>query len=115
ATGKPFPELVRERITQPLGMANTVFSLNGDQRARLMQGHDFAGEPMPEVPTGSVIVGSGGLYSTTNDILTWLEWHLDRFSLRDAEMRLIDHSVWLQRDGLTPAYGLDETGRMDAL
>jgi D-alanyl-D-alanine-carboxypeptidase/D-alanyl-D-alanine-endopeptidase len=30
-------------------------------------------------------------------------------------MRLIDHSVWLQRDGLSPVYGLDESGRMDGL
>src|SRR5439155_27318848 len=87
AGGKPYPELVRERISQPLGMADTVFALNDDQRRRLMRGHDFGGEPMPDVPTGSVIVGSGGLYSTVSDILTWLEWHLDRFSERDAEMR----------------------------
>ena len=57
-----------------------------------MQGHDFGGEPMSDVPTGPIIVGSGGLYSTVSDILSWLEWHLDRFSGRDAEMRLIDHS-----------------------
>jgi D-alanyl-D-alanine-carboxypeptidase/D-alanyl-D-alanine-endopeptidase len=90
AGGKPYPELVRERISQPLGMADTVFALNDDQRRRLMQGHDFGGELMPHVPTGSVIVGSGGLYSTVNDILTWLEWHLDAFSKkrrRDAPHR----------------------------
>jgi hypothetical protein len=54
-----------------------------DQRARLMQGHDVGGEPMPDV-----IVGSGGLYSSVNDILTWLEWRLDRFSERDARSAL---------------------------
>ncbi len=115
AAGEPYPQLLRERITQPLGMPDTVFSLNAEQRARLMRGHDFAGEPLPDVPTGTMIGGSGGLYSTVNDILTWLEWHLDRFSERDSEMRLIDHSVWLQRDGLSPAYGFDESGRMEGL
>jgi serine-type D-Ala-D-Ala carboxypeptidase/endopeptidase len=115
AAGKRYSDLVSQRITQPLGMADTVFSPNNDQRARLMQGHDVGGEPMPDVPTGSIIVGSGGLYSSVNDILTWLEWHLDRFSERDAEMRLVDHSVWLQRDGLSPVYGFDESGRMDGL
>jgi serine-type D-Ala-D-Ala carboxypeptidase/endopeptidase len=115
AAGKPYPDLLRERITQPLGMADTVFALDDEQRARLMQGHDFGGEPLPEVPTGPVIVGSGGLYSSVNDILTWLEWHMDRFSARDAEMRLVDHAVWLQRDGLSPVYGFDESGRMDGL
>jgi len=80
-----------------------------------MQGHDFGGEPLLEVPTGSVILGSGGLYSTVNDMLAWLEWHLDRFSAGDAEMRLVDHAVWLQRDALSPVSGFDESGRMDGL
>jgi D-alanyl-D-alanine-carboxypeptidase/D-alanyl-D-alanine-endopeptidase len=115
ASGKPYPDLLRERITRPLGMADTTFTLSDEQRGRLMQGHDFGGEPLPDVPTGPVIFGSGGLYSTVNDILTWLEWHLDRFSAQDAEMRLIDHAVWLQRDGLSPVYGFDESGRMDGL
>jgi D-alanyl-D-alanine-carboxypeptidase/D-alanyl-D-alanine-endopeptidase len=115
AAGKPYPDLLRERITRPLGMADTVFSLDDEQRTRLMQGHDFRGEPLPEVPTGAAIVGSGGLYSTVDDILTWLQWHLDRFSARDAEMRLVDHAVWLQRDALSPVYGFDESGRMDGL
>ena len=30
-------------------------------------------------------------------------------------MRLVDHAVWLQRDGLSPVYGFDESGRMDGL
>ena len=115
AAGKPYPQLVRERITQPLGMTDTVFSLTSDQHGRQMQGHDCGGEPMSDVPTGPIIVGSGGLYSTVSDILSWLEWHLDRFSGRDAEMRLIDHSIWLQRDGLSLAYGFDKSGRMDGL
>jgi D-alanyl-D-alanine-carboxypeptidase/D-alanyl-D-alanine-endopeptidase len=115
AAGKPYPELLAERITRPLGMADTGFSLNDEQRSRLMQGHDFGGKPLPDVPTGSVIVGSGGLYSTVNDILTWLQWHLDRFATRDAEVRAVDHAVWLQRDGLSPVSGFDESGRMDAL
>lgn len=113
--GKSYPELVRERITAPLAMADTVFSPNDAQTARLMQGHNFGGEPLPNVPTGSMIVGSGGLYSSANDVLTWLAWHLDRFSERDAETRIVNHSVWLQRDGLSPVYGLDESGRMDGL
>jgi serine-type D-Ala-D-Ala carboxypeptidase/endopeptidase len=115
AASKPYPELLGERVTRPLGMTDTGYSLSDEQRARLMQGHGFSGEPLPDVPTGSVIFGSGGLYSSVNDILTWLQWHLDRFSARHAEMRLVDHAVWLQRDGLSPVYGFDESGRMDGL
>ena len=115
AAGKPYPDLLWERVTKPLAMNDTAFSLTTEQKTRLMHGHDFGGELMPDVPTGPIILGSGGLYSSVNDMLAWLEWHLDRFSGRDANVRLIDHAVWLQRDGLSPAYGFDESGRMDAL
>jgi D-alanyl-D-alanine-carboxypeptidase/D-alanyl-D-alanine-endopeptidase len=115
ASGKPYPTLLRERITGPLAMPDTVFALNDDQRTRLLAGHDFGGEAMPDAPTGLIIVGSGGLYSTVDDILTWLQWHLDRLAAKDAEARLIDHAVWLQRDALSPVSGFDESGRMDAI
>ena len=67
AAKKPYPELLKERITGTLGMKDTGFVLTDEQKTRLMQGHAPDGTAMPDVPTGSVIVGSGGLYSTTND------------------------------------------------
>jgi hypothetical protein len=48
-------------------------------------------------------------------MLRWLGWHLDRFAAKDAEMRLLDHASYLHRDGLTPAFGMDEGGEMDAM
>ena len=80
-----------------------------------MPGHDFDGTPLPIVTTAPMMVGSGGLYSTADDILRWIAWHLDRFSAKGAEMRLLDHAAYLHRDGLQPAFGLDEVGRMDAM
>ena len=80
-----------------------------------MQGHDFNGAPLPDAPTVPMIVGSGGLYSTPDDVLRWLAWHLDRFSTSGSEMRLLDHAAYVQRDGLSPVFGLDESGRMDAM
>ena len=115
ASGRSYADLLRERITAPLRMNDTVFSLTPDQRTRLMQGHDFEGKPLPDVPTGSIIVGSGGLYSSVSDILTWLQWHVDRSSNQGAEMRLIAHATWLVRDGLMPVYGFDESGKMDGV
>ncbi len=73
------------------------------------------GRPCRTVPTGSVIVGSGGLYSTPKDLLRWMQWHLDRTGTEDAEARLLDHSMYLVRDGLAPVFGMDESGRMDAM
>lgn len=115
AARKPYPELLAERITRPLSMADTVFQLTEAQRARLMQGHGFKGEPLPDVPTGPMTVGSGGLYSTPDDVLRWLAWHLDRFGTADAEARLLAQASYLRRDGLSPALGLDESGHMDAM
>jgi D-alanyl-D-alanine-carboxypeptidase/D-alanyl-D-alanine-endopeptidase len=30
-------------------------------------------------------------------------------------MRLLDHAIYLDRDGLNPAFGMDEGGMMDAM
>lgn len=92
-----------------------MFALNDAQRQRLMQGHGFGGEPLPDVSSGPVIVGSGGLYSTPNDILKWMQWHLDRFGEKDAATRVADHSLYLVRDGLQSVTGMDESGHMDAM
>jgi D-alanyl-D-alanine-carboxypeptidase/D-alanyl-D-alanine-endopeptidase len=62
-----------------------------------------------------MIMGSGGLYSSADDILRWISWHLDRSSTADAEMRVLDHAAYVYRDGLDPVFGVDESGRMDAL
>lgn len=115
AAHKPYPELLQEHITGPLGLKDTVFALSEEQKTRQMQGHGFGGEPLPDVPTGSVIVGSGGLYSSANDLLTWMKWHLDRFGEKGAEVRLLDHGLYLVRDGLDRVSGMDESGHMDAM
>jgi len=72
---KPYPELLKENVTGPLGMNDTGFTLSDEQKKRFMPGHAPDGTEMPNVPTGSVIVGSGGLYSTANDLLKWMKWH----------------------------------------
>ncbi|HSP26657.1 MAG TPA: serine hydrolase, partial [Saliniramus sp.] len=81
----------------------------------IMQGHDFSGAPMADAPTHEGIQGTGGLFSSADDILQWLSWHLDRFTDEDASMRQIDHAVYVHRDALDPIFGMDESGRMDAM
>jgi serine-type D-Ala-D-Ala carboxypeptidase/endopeptidase len=115
SAGKPYPELLKERVLDPAGLKDTRFDLSDTDKGRAMQGHNFDGSPMPLVPTSPLIVGAGGLYSTANDMVRWLGWHLDRFSSKEAEMRLLDHAVYLDRDGLKPAFGMDEGGMMDAM
>jgi D-alanyl-D-alanine-carboxypeptidase/D-alanyl-D-alanine-endopeptidase len=115
AAKKPFPALIHQHITSPLNMKDTVFTLSGEQRQRLMQGHGFDGEVMSDVTIGHVTGGAGGLYSTPNDLMKWMQWHLDRFSQNGAEVRMIDHAAYLMRDGLETVSGMDESGHMDAM
>ena len=115
AADRPYPDLLTERVLRPLGLRDTTFSPSPAQAARLMQGHNFDGSPMPNAKTGDVIVGSGGLYSTARDLLRWLQWHVDRFSNERAAERVIDHAAYLWRDGLNAVFGMDESGRMDAM
>jgi len=115
AAKRPYEDLLRERVLGPAGLTATAFSPTETQRSNLLQGHDFDGSPLPVVPTSPMAVGSGGLYSSTNDVLRWLAWHLDRTDARGAEVRLLDHAAYVPRDGLRPVSGLDESGHMDAL
>ncbi len=115
AAERRYERLLQESITGPLDMPDTTFRPTAGQKRRLMQSYGPDGEPLPDVPTGPANVGSGGLYSTADDLLRWLRWHLDRFSAEGAEVRLLDHAAYLPRDGLRVVSGLDESGHMDAL
>jgi D-alanyl-D-alanine-carboxypeptidase/D-alanyl-D-alanine-endopeptidase len=44
-----------------------------------------------------------------------MQWHLDRFDEKDAEVRMLDHAAYLYRDNLSPVSGMDESGHMDAM
>jgi D-alanyl-D-alanine-carboxypeptidase/D-alanyl-D-alanine-endopeptidase len=115
AAGKPYDALLTERVLGPAGLKDTVLALRADDRIRLLQGHNFDGKPLPDVKTPLIAGGASGIYSTPDDILRWLSWHLDRFASKEAEVRLLDHAAYLQRDGLNPVAGFDESGRMDAI
>ena len=111
ASGKAYPSLLSERILDPLGLEDTGFAPRDADR--LMSGHGFDGEVLPDIPTSPAMVGASGLYSSANDMLTWMEWHLDDGDR--PETRLLDHAAFVPRDGLDPAYGFDESGDMDAM
>jgi D-alanyl-D-alanine-carboxypeptidase/D-alanyl-D-alanine-endopeptidase len=113
--GEPYEEVLRKRVLAPAGLKDTVFNLRPGDRERAMQGHGFDGTPLPFIETAPMIDGAGGLYSSANDMMRWLRWHLDRFATKDAEMRLLDHAAYVERDGLNPVFGFDEAGRMDAM
>src|SRR5215211_6559942 len=87
-------------------------------RIRHFQGHNFDGKPLPDVETQLIAAGASEIYSTPDDVLRWLSWHLDRFASKDAEVRLLDHAAYLQRDGLNPVSAAScarDTGEYNAL
>lgn len=115
-SGKPYADVLRERVLDPLGMKDTVFTPRPEDQVRLMQGHGFDGSAMPIVPTSTAIECAGGLYSTANDLLRWMNWHVDTTpAAADAELRLLNHAAFLYRDGLSSVVGLDDGGPMDAM
>lgn len=113
--GKPYAELLTETVLAPRGLTSTKFNLAPGEEANAMQGHNFDGSPMPRVPSPVTIECSGGLYSTANDMLKWLTWHLDRDDAASDLWRTMDHAAWRYRDGLSPVGGLDDGGPMGAM
>jgi serine-type D-Ala-D-Ala carboxypeptidase/endopeptidase len=91
--GKPYTDLLKERVLDPLGMKDTVFNLRPGDEARVMQGHNFDGSPMVAAHTPTSIECAGGLHTTANDIARWMKWHLDRSSSADHDLRLFDHAA----------------------
>jgi D-alanyl-D-alanine-carboxypeptidase/D-alanyl-D-alanine-endopeptidase len=115
AGGKSYAELLKERVLDPLGMKDTIFNLRPGDEVRVMQGHDFDGSPMTAANTPTTIECAGGLHTTANDMARWMKWHLQRYATTDSDLRLLDHSAYLYRDGLTAVVGLDDAGPMDAM
>lgn len=74
-TSQPYEELVKEVICQPLGMDNTAIHLTPQQQQHLTLGHS---------PDGALAVNwdfdvmapAGGLRSTVEDLLIFLQAHL---------------------------------------
>lgn len=109
AGGQSYPELLRTRVTAPLGMADTGFTPTPEQCARLMIGSGLGGAG-PCVDTRATD-GSGGLYSTGNDMARWL-----RHNIEDVDGTLaLSHAIYRQRQALPAAIGFDEAGPMAGL
>ncbi len=73
--GMDYETLMRKRVIAPLKLVSTDFSILPKMKANLAIGHDAAFQPAPaisELPIYSLMPAAGGLYSTTNDLLTVL-------------------------------------------
>ena len=70
--GRDYASLVKERITDPLGMKSTSITLSPEMHSRLATGYDVNLKPAPEIDMPA-FVAAGCLHSTANDLLTLLE------------------------------------------
>jgi CubicO group peptidase (beta-lactamase class C family) len=82
AAGQPYEALIKERICTPLGMNNTLVTLDGEHQSALAPGHDADGAPAKPWDL-NVLVGAGGLRSNVDDMLVYLE---AQFCLRDSPL-----------------------------
>jgi CubicO group peptidase (beta-lactamase class C family) len=68
--GMSYEELLKQRITNRLGLNDTRLSLSYDQMERLLAGHNRKGKPAPYW-NYDVLAPAGGLRSTAKDLLNF--------------------------------------------
>lgn len=71
-SGKSYSQLVRDRITGPLGMTSTRLDPTANMRRRSATGYTIEGRPVLGVERGA-LDASGALHSTANDLSRFLE------------------------------------------
>jgi serine-type D-Ala-D-Ala carboxypeptidase/endopeptidase len=114
AGGKPYPQLLRELITDPLGMPDTTLDPNKEQCARFMTGSGDLDRAGPCVNTEAT-QGNGGLYSTGTDMARWLRHNLDAANPAAWPVLTLAQAVYRQRQSMTAAIGFDESGPMSGI
>jgi len=115
ATGQPYAMLLRERITAPLGMADTTLTPDASQCARLMQGTGIGAPTGPVCTDTQATQASGGLYSTADDMVKWLRHQLDTGNPQVWPTLMVSHAIYRQRQSMPAAIGFDEGAPMAGL
>lgn len=73
--GVEYDELLRQRVLQPLNLRSTAITLDADQQTRSVPGHDRFRKPV-DTWYLKAMPASGSLWSTVNDLLTFLSFSL---------------------------------------
>jgi CubicO group peptidase (beta-lactamase class C family) len=81
--GQPLETLLREKITAPRQMNDTVIALQPAQQPRVAPGYDEQGQV--QRPASDNFQGAGSIKSTLPDMLNYAAWQLDR---NDAVIKL---------------------------
>jgi CubicO group peptidase (beta-lactamase class C family) len=106
--GMSYEELLRRRLTEPLGMTNTTVTmlpLTAEQRSRRATGHNSRLQPVPPW-TGGVLAPTGGMSTTAADMLKFGAAILDSKSpMRATFARMTSVRVPLEEEGTYQALG----------
>jgi CubicO group peptidase (beta-lactamase class C family) len=90
-SGQTIDAYFKENIFGPLGMKDTTFAPNDEQKARMSAMHarmpDGSLAPMPfEMAVGDFLMGGGGLFGTGSDYLRFLQMVLGGGSLNGTQV-----------------------------
>ncbi len=108
AGGKSYADLLTEKVIAPLALKDTTLRLSDQQKPRLMTGLDPFNKPDPNIEAPDIMAASAGVYSTADDMVRWMRWHLDGDE-RSTTALMLAHALWRPHDGLKRAVGVEVT------
>jgi D-alanyl-D-alanine-carboxypeptidase/D-alanyl-D-alanine-endopeptidase len=103
---EPYPAALSRWVTTPWGMADTTPSPSAAQCARLLT-PDVDGPPRPCVDEAAT-AGSGGVYSTANDMGRWMQHILAPG--HGGPVGLAAQAIVYRREAFTTIKGMDHAG-----
>jgi D-alanyl-D-alanine-carboxypeptidase/D-alanyl-D-alanine-endopeptidase len=101
---QPFEQLVRERVCDPLGLADTQVSIPAGARTRFADGHNRRGQQVPHWDLAA-LAGAGALRSTVADLLCFLELQLQPPVTRLGRAAQATHEPRAHRGRLSQGLG----------
>jgi D-alanyl-D-alanine-carboxypeptidase/D-alanyl-D-alanine-endopeptidase len=102
--GTSYGQLVGERICAPLGLADTGIEVAEDVSGRFADGHNRRGRRVPHWHFDA-LAGAGGLRSTVNDLLHFLDLQLTEPTIRLARAAHATHTPQARRGRLEQGLG----------
>ncbi len=110
AAGMPWSQLLKKQVTQPLQMHDTTYQPTAEQCARLLIPRHSSSPCL----TTKAAIGSGGLYSTPDDMGRWLQQFLPASVNYSPLSAQLIRPIY-RRDQLVAVRGMDVAGHADAL
>jgi CubicO group peptidase (beta-lactamase class C family) len=108
-SGTPYPRYIREAILDPLGMTATGFPpLPAEMTARCATGYQWRAlsDYLDPAPPMTPIWAEGGLWSSVDDLATWVSFQLRAYREPEATAAVLDAASL--RDMHKPRYLADD-------